>query len=180
MKKLFSVLLVGVLALMVYVPSVFATKVNLEGCNDNCKINDDGTCTKTCRIVVSENTEAMSQFNATVTLTPESSQMGTVTAAEGWESLSSGNSLSFISTDENGVSDASFTIGTFTVTVPQDVQDCKITLTPDGFETVEKDITTEQQPSTGVTLPLIVLGSGLVVALGAYYVTRKNNKMYKI
>lgn len=180
MKKFLSVLLVGVLGLIVYLPNVSATKVELTGCNDNCKVNEDSTCTKTCDIIISENNSALSQFDASVALSPEEAKLGTITAAEGWENVSSGNNLSFISSAAEGVSDASFKIASFTVIVPMDVQDCKITLQPNGFETVEKTVTVEQQPSTGATLPLIILGCGFAVALGAYYFTRKNTKMYKI
>lgn len=181
MKKFLSVLLVGLLGVVLYMPYAYAAEVKFS-CEKNCDLTSDDTCVSTCTFGVSGNTTKLSSFNAVIELSPESVQMGEIKLNEGWENMGSGTTLSLISTTEGGVSDADITFGTFTVTMPRDLQgaSCKITLKPTGMSTVEQVVEVEQTPSTGVTLPLIVLGCGALVAFGAYYVTRKNTKMYKI
>ena len=183
MKKFLSVLLVGVLGVLLCMPVAMAeTKVKFD-CKKDCELTSDDTCVTTCTFGITGNTQAITQWKANITLEPaDKVQMGTVTLNDEWTNVGTGTSLALLSADTAGVSDADITFGTFTVTMPRDLDgaSCKISLQPEGLEVVEETITTETQPSTGVTLPLIVLGCGLALAGVAYYVTRKTTKMYKI
>ncbi len=182
MKKFLSFLLVGVLGVLLYMPNALAAKVDFS-CKKDCELTQDDTCVSTCTFGISENNQAITNWKATIKLEPaDKVQMGEVKLNEGWTNIGTGTNLELLSSEPAGVSDANITFGTFTVTMPRDLEgaSCKITLQPEGLEIVEQTITTETQPGTGVTLPLIVLGSGLALAIGAYYVTRKTTKMYKI
>lgn len=181
MKKILSVLLVGLLGIVLYMPHASAAEV-VFNCEKKCDLSSDDQCVSTCTFGITGNTTALATFNAVVELSPESVQMGEVKLNAGWENKGTGTTLNLVNTNPEGVSDADITFGTFTVTMPRDLQgaSCKITLKPTGMTTVEQVIEVEQIPSTGATLPLIVLGCGAAVAVGAYYVTRKNTKMYKI
>lgn len=181
MKKFLSVLLVGVLGLVLYMPYAKADTEVTFSCKKTCELTESDMCQSTCTFGLKGNTSTITTFNAEIELSPESVQMGEIKLNDGWVNMGSGTTLQLMST--TGVSDSEIEFGSFTVTMPRDLGDgvkCNITLKPTGFETVQQEIVTETQPSTGVTLPLIVLGCGFAVALGAYYVTRKNTKMYKI
>ena len=186
MKKFLGVLLVSVLGLVLYMPYVKAATEVTFNCKKTCELTESDMCQSTCTLGFTGNTGTITTFNAQVLLSPESAQMGELKLNEGWSNMGNANNptnLQLIATP--GVTEKDFTIGSFTVTVPRvDAQGntvkCNITLQPEGFGTVEQVVTTETQPSTGVTLPLIILGCGFVLAIGAYYITRKNTKMYKI
>lgn len=184
MKKILSFLVVGVMGLLLYMPSALAEQITFN-CKKDCELTSNDTCVSTCTFGISGNTAAISQWKAKVTLTPaDKVQMGEIKLNDGWTLLPNEDktTIELISTDPAGVSTPEIVFGSFTVTMPRDLGDetCKITLKPEGLEVIEETITPEPQPSTGVTLPLIVLGCGLAVAVGAYYVTKKNTKMYKI
>ena len=180
MKKFLGVLLVSVLGLVLYMPyAKAATEVKFE-CTKTCSLNEGDLCQSTCTFGLTGNTGSVTTFNAEVLLSPESVQMGELKLNEGWVNMGSGTHLQLMTT--TAVSDADIEFGSFTVTMPRDLNgaSCNITLQPEGFGTVEQVVNTETQPSTGVTLPLIILGCGFALAIGAYYITRKNTKMYKI
>ncbi len=182
MKKILSFLVVGVLGLLLYMPSVMAEQVKFN-CEKDCKLTSDDTCITTCTFGITGNTATLTKWKATVSLSPaDKVTMGEVKLNEGWSLIPNDDKtvIELLSSDPTGVSTPEIAFGSFTVTMPRDTVDCKITLKPEGLEVVEQNVTPEKQPSTGVTLPLIVLGCGLAVAIGAYYVTKKNTKMYKI
>ncbi len=180
MKKFLSFWLVGVLGVLLLMPSALAaTKVKFE-CDKNCTVDADGMCTKTCTFGLTGNTEAITEFEADIKLTPaDKVQFKELKLNDGWTSISDDNLKIHLLSLES-VSDADINFGSFTVTMPQDTVGCSISFTPKGLTAVEQTLTPEKQPSTGVTLPIIVLTCGLGVAFVTYYITKKNTKMFKI
>ena len=187
MKKFLGVLLVGVLGLVLYMPYAKADTEVTFSCKKTCELTESDMCQSTCTTGMKGNTSNVTTFNADVLLSPDSVQMSELHLEPTWKTMDGSNtpttSLQLLTTSGTGITDSEFTIGTFTVTMPRDLGEgvkCNITLKPTGFGTVEQEITPEPQPSTGATLPLVILGCGLAIAVGTYYITRKNTKMYKI
>ena len=84
-------------------------------------------------------------------------------------------------TDESG----SFVCGNSKIEI-EDVYICKIVngvyYGNDGNVVTEEEYNEEcvDNPQTGNFLPYVVIGAGIALAVGAFTVSRKNNKLYKI
>ncbi len=188
MKKFLSFLLVGLLGITIGVAGVAAEKLDFKfEKTGDCAYDEEGMCTQTYTLKLENNTHTFTslKFKVTPRVKGEATdkiKVGEFKPAAGWTLLSNDplNVELFYSDNTEGVSDKTITFGTLTITKPVDLVDCDILFEPEGYEVVEKEIVSEKQPSTGVALPIIVLTCGLGVAFATYYVTKKNNKMYKI
>lgn len=83
--------------------------------------------------------------------------------------------FSLVSTSQ--LSGTKIELGTLTISYPSNV-DCTVNVTVNG--TTDSVTTGTGTVTTGSSLPYIVLASGVVIAFGIYYVTKKQTKLYKI
>lgn len=94
--------------------------------------------------------------------------------------VASQDSTGIVFSNENSVSDAKYVVGTFQVRKTVD-EGCELSIICNG---VQKKLTpptpTTPNVKTGNFVPYIVIGSGIAIAGAVYYVTRRNNKFYRI
>ena len=122
---------------------------------------------------------SMESFSSTMTLTnvefiDEGSEgIGT------WRVTRDGLNLQFISTVP--VSDASFEVATLKFKKVNTAEECSVLFTCDnGTSKTVTPSETVNNPKTGNALPYAVIAVGAMMAVGVYYVTRRNAKLYKI
>ena len=181
MKKSLNFIILGLIALVLVLPmgAKADTSIGLS-CGEESTKRSDGTYSKKCTLDVEGNTETMTQFEATLNL-PEGIELLEINGADGWTGkINNGNKIILVSTD--GVTEKDFTMATVTLKLANTVtEDCTVSMVIEGMEQiVTEKITIEQSPNTGASLPLIVLCAGAGVAGVAYYMSKKNKKMYKI
>ncbi|MBE6140625.1 MAG: hypothetical protein E7172_03725 [Firmicutes bacterium] len=181
MKRFLSILVVGIIGIILVSPvSADAASIDLK-CTKNQKLDADGNFTETCTVTMSGNTTAISTFTAKVQVT-EGLVVDNATGTGNWNAEYSNGNLVFTNTTVEGDSSADITFGTFTVKVPKDAKECKIKIQPVSIDLPEVniEIPVEKPTETGASLPLIILGSGIIIAGAVYVVTRRNTKLYKI
>lgn len=81
-------------------------------------------------------------------------------------------------TSTTGSSDKKIQVGTITVVANKNAadEDCKI-------DYYAEDVTgtfNKQNPTTGASVPVGIIAGGFALAAGAYFVTSKKNRLYKI
>ena len=182
MKKLLSILVIGVVAIALPM-SVEAAGFGLTGSckSDTTCPDDDGYCYSTCTIGVQNNTMQLSNIDFTLTfVSGDAVEIVEMNALNGWQ-LMSGTSTSVSIISNAPVSDASFQVLEYRIRYAQDT-DCTVQLKLDGADepeiTIEHETTTEVE--TGATLPIAILACGVVAGGVIYVVTKKNKKLYKI
>ena len=83
------------------------------------------------------------------------------------------------------VTSSTTTFGTFVFKYPSTLTelDCSATINGVTIKTTTETTTETKEttnPSTGASLPVVILASGAAVAGVVYYVSKRNTKMYKI
>ena len=155
-------------------------------CEKSCP-TEGGKCTQTCKINVEGNDTSLTTVTAQLNISGSGVTVKSFDAGDGWQVVSptstemSGTSIPISLVSTTGISSANFTLATFTLEVESSTTDCslKISNPSIGSEvTVEVETTTETK--TGATLPLAIVGCGLVGVVVIYSLTKKNKKMYKI
>ena len=123
---------------------------------------------------------SLKEFDTTMTLTNVEYVPDSFVGSGDWIGVSQeGMKLTF--TASVPVQDSSFTIGTLKFKKVNTAEECKVVFTCNGTtKTVTPDKKTVKNPKTGSALPYAVIGVGIVMAIGVYYVTRRNVKLYKI
>lgn len=171
MKKLLGAL---VLAVMVILPIKVSAATYSITWGDQCDTDKDGYCL--VKPVLNQSGGASTDIlKATMTL----SNMEFVSAEGNEEWNIEVNGLSIIFTPKSGQPITAATSKLGTLKFKKTGDPCAITFTCEEVtKTIEpKPITPNK---TGNFLPYAVIFSGIAIAGGVYYVTRRNNKFYKI
>ncbi len=185
MKKLFGFMALG-MALALMPMGASATSI-VPKCDKSCP-TEEGKCTSTCKITIEENTSSLTSFTATLEIAGDGVSVTSFTGGDGWTVVTpqiNGNlteksiPVSLIAT--TAITDSNFTLATFTLELESSATDCSIKIanpSTGSEKTIEIEKTTETK--TGASLPIAIIGCGLVGAVVIYSVTKKNKKMYKI
>lgn len=188
MKKFLGFMAV---AMAVVLLPMGASALSFEpSCSKSKSCPESGKCTSTCTVKVSGNTTALSSVQAQLNFaSSDGITVKNITPGDGWTKVAPAGSevevngtpvsISFAS---SGVSTSVFTLVTFTLELESADVDCSLSLNVNGVEykyEEETEIKTEN-PSTGASLPIALVGVGAVGAVIIYSVTKKNKKMYKI
>ena len=183
MKKYLSLLSVLVIALVVILPITAKATVKTNfSCSEH-KKDDQGRTYETCTLSVTTTAgESISSYEGELTLTNVTLDESTLTGSGAFSAVALGNTLSFTaSTPQTGETIA---IGSFNVIVDDTKSECHVVLTPTSADVdkspVTVDVTPVENPKTGSAVSYIAIGAGLLLIAGAYVVSRKNTKMYKI
>lgn len=92
-----------------------------------------------------------------------------------------GNTISFnASTPQTG---ETIELGSFTYYINDIAKDCGFVYTPTGADVdgpQKVTVTPVENPKTGSAVSYIAIGAGVLLVAGAFVVSRKNTKMYKI
>ena len=172
MKKFFGFIVLAVLVILPMKVSAAQYGISWTGS----KPDAEGYFTVTVKgTQTGEN--KMEAFSSTMTLTNvefiEAQGIGT------WRVIRDGLNLQFSTTVP--IEDASFDVATIKFKKVNTAEECNVLFTCDNGEsktvTPEKAVT---NPKTGSALPYAVIAIGVVMAAGVYYVTRRNEKLYKI
>jgi len=183
MRKVFVSLLVLGLFLMLPLRAFATTSLEISSTPDSEKANDDGTVTKTYSIymVTTANEEVQ---NAKITF-QGGAAVKNITCADGGnfqmenqEGSTTNSAVCTFSVPNGGKeSGAKFQIGTLSIKVNKDApdEDCTINYTFNGVEGYVKS-----NPTTGASVPYLVIGGAIILAAGVYFVTSRRTKLYKI
>lgn len=185
MKKKFLSLIV--LALLLFMPvMVFADmKIVPEIPNTATNSVDKGeNVEKTYPIYlnIKENTDNKSVTTSTFKFTFGSAIVNaSCQGANGFEAQFSdtgNNTATCIFTSATGSSESKIQVGTITVLAKKNAadEDCKI----DYFAEDVAGTFNKNNPTTGASIPVGIIAGGFALAAGAYFVTSKKNKLYKI
>lgn len=138
---------------------------------------DTGYFTVTVKGTQSGGSSITDPIQSTMTLTNVEYVDGEEVVNGSWNVYREGTTLTF--TPSVAVSDSSFTIVTLKFKKIDANAECGVLF---QCNDVTKKITPGKvtNPKTGSALPYAVIMSGIVIACGVYYVTRKNAKLYKI
>ncbi len=189
MKKFFSILVIGMA--MVLMPMVASAAIKLEvKRSGNCIDNGGDTCKWTYSLKLVGDSE---QNYASIPIkiayaTKEGKQNAVVqidfNAPTGMtaDAIPNGNGYDVIYTPTSGsVTGKTIDLGTFVATVKKGAEyDCTLNV---GFGDIKVDVEIETEttiPSTGASLPVIIIAGGVSVAVVAYVISKKNTKLYKI
>ena len=181
-KALVSLLVLGFAALVPL--GVFAkTSPFISNTPDKETNNGDGTITRVYSIFINT-TENEELEDATIGFQYGSAVTKLTCAGAGDFDLDSQSttgassvSCTFAAEDE-AVSGEKILVGQVTVVVNEDAddEDCSIDYVFDGATgTINKE-----NPKTGASVPYVFIAGGILVAAGAFLVTRRNTKLYKI
>ena len=179
MKKLLGFI---ALALFVVLPlSVNASIITDFKCGENYQ-DASGKTLKKCTIKVNATAgESINNYEADLTLTNVTLDESSVKGSGEFQATVLGNTLSFNApTDQKGETIA---IGEFTVVVDTTATECSVVLVPTAAgvekEPIEVEVT-PNNPETGSAISYIAIGAGILLIAGAFVISRKNTKMYKI
>lgn len=188
MKKFITLLVLGVLILPLSVKA-FAIDQDRTKCEKLECGTGDTECSSVCTIYINENTDALQSISLSIT-TQDRATVTEIIPEEQWTYSGTYSSATFTAVDPLGVTDSSFKLFTLKQTYPKDIENCDILvdLTNGSTITIPVDPPDEPEcqagdpncPNTGVSLPVIVLAGGAVLAITLYSLTNKNKKMYKI
>ena len=176
MKKIMG--LIFLIALVVILPA----KVNAASWGmtyDSTDQDTDGYFTVTLKGFQSDNPNGIESMSTTMTLT-NVELVGEPVSSGTWTVVREGNTLNFVTSV--AVTDPEFTLATLTFKKTGAADDkCSITFKCNEVEkTVAPKTKTVKNPKTGNVLPYAVIMVGIVMAVGVYYITRSNTKLYKI
>ncbi len=193
MKKFFSILVVGMMVGLLFPMMVGAAgkpKISVKvDRNAVCKDIDEETCEWTYSLkVVSDQEITFESIPIRITYAPKDGKKnGAVSItpnapAESWLSTPSQEENGYLITyypASGSVTGKEFDLGTLTVkTQKGEEYDCTLNI---GFGSVDIDVEIiEENPKTGVTLPITIIALGIVTAVGIYVISKKNTKLYKI
>ncbi len=179
MKKFFMLLVVGILLLPMAAKALsFEIDAREDSCTE-CTEPVDGVCTTICTIYIKNNTGGLGEIK--LEIVPASGvTISDVTTFEGWTYSGTLNNAVFQSLLP--VDESSFALATFKQTFSSSIEDCSPTIRlEDGKEyPIPTPEPTPEPPHTGVSLPVVILLGGAVLAITLYTITNKNKKMYKI
>ncbi len=179
MKKLLFTL---ALAVFVCLPLTVSAAVKVDFKCGKETTDSQNRTVKTCTIALNTTAgESISNFEADLVLTNVTLDEASVKGSGAFTSVVLNNMISFnASTPQTG---EKIEIGEFTVVVDTTKSECDITLVPTSAnvpnEEIKVDITPEN-PETGSAISYIAIGAGVLLVAGAYVLSRKNTKMYKI
>ena len=181
MKKSLNLIVLGLIALVLVLPMTAKADVS-EGlsCGEESTKRSDGSYSYPCELIVEGNTETMTQFEASFTM-PEGVEILEINGKDSWTGRLDGNKIVLV--NPVGTTEQNFTMATVTIKTAESLKsgECKISMNIEGMEqTVIEIITIKDNPNTGASLPVVVLCAGAGVAGIAYYMSKKNKKMYKI
>lgn len=180
MKKFISLLVLGVLLLVPIGAKALSFEIDVreDSCTE-CTEPVDGVCTTICTIAIKNNSGDLGEVKLQI-IPATGVTISEVTAANGWTYSGTISDATFQSLLP--VSDSAFTLATFKQTFSSSVEDCSPTIRlEDGKEyQIPTPEPTPNPPHTGVSLPVVILIGGVVVAITLYTITNKNKKMYKI
>lgn len=172
------------LALFVILPlSVNATIKTDFSCSEETK-NSEGQTIKVCTIAVTTtNGEAIQAYEGDLTLTNVTLDEASVKGKGAFTNVAVlGNTISFSAAEPQ--SGERIEIGEFTVIVDTTKTNCSVVLVPTSADVekdeVKVDVTPVENPKTGSAVSYIAIGAGVLLVAGAYVLSRKNTKMYKI
>jgi len=183
MKKVLGLL---VLALFVFCPMVANATISINDgmkCTD-VKKDDEGKYYYTCKF--SATTTANEEISSiSVDITWEDETNTTLTSVKGsgaFEAAQLGNTISFnAATPQTG---ATIEFGELTIYVADLSKECGFTYTASGINvdkpTQEVVVKPIENPKTGSAVSYVAIGAGILLVAGAFIVSRKNTKMYKI
>ena len=144
---------------------------------DGTEADEQGYFTVTVKGIQSDNPSGMQEINTTMTMT--NVEYVSDTGSGKWTVSRNGNALTFI--NEAPVYDAEFTVATLTFKKVDLAAECDVVFNCNNEnKKVTPKTKTVKNPKTGSALPYAVIATGIVLATGVYYVTRRNTKLYKI
>lgn len=115
-------------------------------------------------------------LTTTMTMTNVEYVEGSITGTSNWTATVTGNTITL--TPTTPVSDSEFTVATLRFKETGG-KPCDVVFECNGKKTVIENKETVN-PTTGSSLPYVVIVGGITVAAGVYYFTRRNTKLYKI
>ena len=185
MKKLLSVLVIGVVAIAL---PMSAKALDLSfNCEKSCRNEETGVCEQRCDLSLTNVSEGdnLSAVNPTFTITGDADKvtLGSLTAANEnvlAEASRTGDVINMNFTIlSNTSTNGTVELGTLVLQLEDNAVDCSghFSLNNVTYE-VEVDTTTEVE--TGATLPIAILACGVAAGAVIYIVTKKNKKLYKI
>lgn len=92
-----------------------------------------------------------------------------------FEAVVAGNTISFnAATAQTG---EKIELGKFTYYIKDLAKSCSFTFTPTGAEKIDVEV---ENPKTGSAVSYVTIAAGVLLVAGAFVLSRKNTKMYKI
>ena len=181
-KKLLSILVIGVLAIAFPLKASAAPSITGSCEKDETNCPDD-VCQSVCTIRITGNDTTLQTFEGDLVFTPsDGGQIVSVTPGDEWTNLSGNDAhINFIAANGTGVTSSDFTLATVVLNVDKDITGCTLRLQNPSVGTpteIEVEVTTEVE--TGATLPIAILICGIAAGAIIYAVTKKNKKLYKI
>ena len=179
MKKFIMLLVLGVLMFlpMRAMALSFAIDEDKLSCTD-CEETGD-QCVTICTVAIKDSTETLEEI--VLSIVPATGvTISDITPFGNWTFSGSYSSATF--TNLLGETNSAFTLFTFKQTFDKSITDCSPMIRlVDGKEyIVPVPEPTEEPAKTGVSLPVVILVGGAVLAITLYTITNKNKKMYKI
>ena len=194
MKKILNLFFVLVVGLIIALPyAVKAGEITFDA-KKNCETPDaEGYCSTAVTLGMKDNTGSLNNVEITISFNSSEVKFGSFTGQNGWENMGdtsiTNKTIKLKFTNLSGdVTSSTTTFGTFVYKYPSTLtdSDCSATINGVSVETTTTTETTTTEtketvnPSTGVSLPVVILVSGLAIAGVVYYVSKRNTKMYKI
>ena len=183
MKKYLKVLSFIALALFVILPITAKATVKTNfSCSEH-KKDDQGRTYETCTLSVTTTAgESISSYEGELTLTNVTLDESSLAGSGAFSAVALGNTVSFTaSTPQTG---STIAIGSFNVIVDDTKSECSVVITPTSTDLdkapVKVDVTPVENPKTGSAVSYVAIGAGILLVAGAFVVSRRSTKMYKI
>lgn len=183
MKRLMNILVVGLMALApLTVNAAGTTQLNFT--EDNCVLKEGESNVYVCTISATTTGEGVTEL--TIGLTAENATINfeSIEGRGEWMTESTSSPLTFTSLSAQT---GTYEVFSFEYTKATDGTNCKVKATLNGTDyTINNgdDKTPTDTPTenkqTGVTLPYIVLGGAVILAVVGYVSVKNKSKMYKI
>ncbi|MBO7080046.1 MAG: hypothetical protein J6W64_09600 [Bacilli bacterium] len=191
MKRLLNLFFVLVVGFIMALPlAVNAEEVTFDA-TKNCETPDaDGYCSTSVVLGMKDITSALNNVEITINFNSSEVVYGSFKGQNGWENVGetkiSNKTIKLLFKNLSGdVTSSTTTFGTFVFKYPSTLTelDCSATINGVTIKTTTETTTETKEttnPSTGASLPVVILASGAAVAGVVYYVSKRNTKMYKI
>lgn len=190
MKKVLNLFFVLVVGLVMAIPFVAKAEEVTFDATKNCETPDaDGFCSTAIVLGMKDITSALNDVEITINFNSSEVVYGSFKGQNGWENVGEtaikNKTIKLTFKNLSGdVTSSTTTFGTFVFKYPSTLTelDCSATINGVTIKTTTEETEKKEtvNPSTGASLPVVILVSGLAVAGVVYYVSKRNTKMYKI
>ena len=183
MKKLLSILVIGVVALAL---PMSASALSLASdCEKSCRNEETGVCEQVCRVYLTDvGSTDLTNVTPTLTLTGDADKVsvGSLTPANDnilAETSREGDVISMNFTFLTQPTTDTVDLGTLVLELEDDAVDCSGYFSLNEVK-YEMEVETTTEVDTGATLPIAILACGIGAGAIIYVATKKNKKLYKI